>query len=1047
MERTQSTQQKRRGADLVTPLGMAFLFAVLFCAWAPGVGAGEVLSTQGTKFYLDGKRFDMWGVRTVNALWDEETTRRFLDALPEYKRHGVNTVGINLQGGHPGFERDPRTGKWYSNSAFNSDGSLKPEYMERLRRILERTRELDMVVNVGYFYQRQCRKAALTEGLDRDHWDSVEAIYRAVREATAWLRPYRHVFLDIANEFGHSGYQYPEVFPDRGAVSQEVLVAKAKVLVDLVHEVDPERLCGISPISDKGILNIPGMNVAFTHGHPQQHLSGNMPQVNNEQLNRGSNGVYEEATKATIMAEALQERDNGNYWFWHSEWIQYVPCDFGVGGSGTSADPGDGWIFRFIAQASVALAVQIVKPSSGLVQVGVPIDYEADAYDPSGGAIVDPGAFRWTLVEVGAQMVVDLGGGQAGSVEIPKAGSFRLVLEVSHGGQSKRAEKLLVAGDAATMDFPIGVDGVYPSLALDPFGRIHLVYANVDGVHYMCYDQNGWSADERIPNSGGADTSLRQAPDVDVDGFGNPHVVWGDPVGGLHYSTRQGRQWSQRLDLGPGRDNNVVVGNDGTIFVVYRGYTTGDLAEVHARRKAPGAATFGPVEKLYGDGSDRNHCYPSATRDAQGRIYVVWRWDDYSGTSYDLFLIKWEQGRWGAPVAIERGDKKVGEGIDITISPLGTPYVAYYDGWVRVLYAKGNYWEMIRTPLEYEPARPDHQAKVAVDGAGRVYVVSSQGDSEQMKPESRVVYSVYSPTSGWSAPRSISTTAAQGHGQADAVALQNGVFVVWKGVCGGLYYRIVGEARVTMNQPPVARIAVEPRTGPAPLTVLFRGDGSYDPDGQVVSYYWEFGDGTTSREANPVHTYEQAMGYEPRLYVTDDRGATTMEIAYVEVTPGATGSLIENLRPSAYRLAYVREGDTYYVDRDYRVVDVPRAHEGLLWVKTRNGDKGDPSLAVRFVVRERARVYVVHDGRLTPPAWLADNFVRTGETVQVSDGGNSDFRIWQSKRQFQAGEEVQLGTNGTTSGPCSMYVVMLRLGERTADVSPPARVTGVTATP
>ncbi|MCR4439410.1 MAG: PKD domain-containing protein [bacterium] len=1032
-------------------LGVAWLLgfigqAAVFCWGAPGL-AGEVLSTQGSKFFLDGKRFDMWGVRTVNALWDDQTTARFLEALPEYKRHSVNTVGVNLQGGHPGFERDVGTGKWYSNSAFRSDGSLKPEYMERLRRILERTKELDMVVNVGYFYQRQCRKAALTEVLDHDHWDSDEAIYRAVREATAWLKPYRHVFLDIANEFGHPGYQYPNVFPDRGAVSTETLIAKAKILVDVVHEVDPERLCGISPISDKGILAVPGMNVAFTHGHPQQHLSGNMPQVNNEQLNRGSNGVYDEATKATIMAEALQERDNGNYWFWHSEWIQYAPFHFDVQGSGTSADPGDGWIFRFIAQASVAIAVQIVRPTSGLVREGEQMVYEGEAYDRSGALITDPAAYSWSLLEVGAQTPIALGSGRTGTVQIPKQGSFRLGLDVSHAGQTKHADKLLIAGDATAADFPIGVDGVYPALAMDAFGRIHLVYANVDGVHYMCYDEGGWSADERIPNSGGADMSLRQAPEVDVDGFGNAHVVWGDGSGGLHYSTRQGKQWSQRLDLGPGRDNNIVVTNDGTVYVVYRGYVTGELAEVHARRKAAGEATFGPVEKLYGDGSDRNHCYPAAARDAQGRIYAVWRWDDYSGTSYDLFLSRWERGSWSVPTAIERGDKKVGEGIDITVSALGVPHVAYYDGWVRVIYLRDGRWDMLRTPLEWDAVRGDHQPEIAVDGAGRIYVVSAQGDREQFLPGNRVLYTVYTPGAGWSAPQPISVSVSEGNAQVDALALQNGAFVVWKDKRGGLYYRILGEGRVKNNRPPVASITAEPRTGPAPLTVRFRGDQSADADGQIVSYYWEFGDGSTSREVNPVHTYEQAMGYEPRLYVTDDRGATTMEITYIEVTPGQSGGLVTNVTPRAYRLAYVREGDTYYVDRDYRVVDVPQAYERLLWLKTRNADKMDASLAVSFVVTERARVFVVHDSRVTPPAWLVDGFVRTGDILQVSDVGNSDFRIWQSKREYQAGEQVRLGPNGNSSGACSMYVALVRLGERTADLTPPARVTGVTASP
>ena len=134
------------------------LGVVLLCALGTA-RADDVLSAQGTKFYLDGKRFEMWGIRTVNALWNETETVEFLEAMVEYKSYGVNTVGINLQGGFPGYEIEPSTGKWYRNSAFNTDGSLKDEYMDRMRRILEKAQELDMVVNLGYFYQRQCRQA------------------------------------------------------------------------------------------------------------------------------------------------------------------------------------------------------------------------------------------------------------------------------------------------------------------------------------------------------------------------------------------------------------------------------------------------------------------------------------------------------------------------------------------------------------------------------------------------------------------------------------------------------------------------------------------------------------------------------------------------------------------------------------------------------------------------------------------------------------------------------------------------------------------------
>jgi PKD repeat protein len=51
-------------------------------------------------------------------------------------------------------------------------------------------------------------------------------------------------------------------------------------------------------------------------------------------------------------------------------------------------------------------------------------------------------------------------------------------------------------------------------------------------------------------------------------------------------------------------------------------------------------------------------------------------------------------------------------------------------------------------------------------------------------------------------------------------------------------------------------------------------DRSRDDDGTIVSWAWSFGDGSTSTEQNPVHTYGEEDDYEVLLTVTDDRGAT-----------------------------------------------------------------------------------------------------------------------------------------------------------------------------
>jgi PKD repeat protein len=58
------------------------------------------------------------------------------------------------------------------------------------------------------------------------------------------------------------------------------------------------------------------------------------------------------------------------------------------------------------------------------------------------------------------------------------------------------------------------------------------------------------------------------------------------------------------------------------------------------------------------------------------------------------------------------------------------------------------------------------------------------------------------------------------------------------------------------------------------LSVSFNGSGSSDPDGSIVSYAWDFGDGTTGTVANPTKVYSAAGTYTVSLTVTDNLGAT-----------------------------------------------------------------------------------------------------------------------------------------------------------------------------
>lgn len=78
----------------------------------------------------------------------------------------------------------------------------------------------------------------------------------------------------------------------------------------------------------------------------------------------------------------------------------------------------------------------------------------------------------------------------------------------------------------------------------------------------------------------------------------------------------------------------------------------------------------------------------------------------------------------------------------------------------------------------------------------------------------------------------------------------------------------------TPNLRPTASFTTDIAEGAAPLEVRFDASASNDPDGNIVSYEWAFGDGSTGSGQTTTHTYGAAGSYTPNLTVTDNRGAS-----------------------------------------------------------------------------------------------------------------------------------------------------------------------------
>jgi PKD repeat protein len=74
--------------------------------------------------------------------------------------------------------------------------------------------------------------------------------------------------------------------------------------------------------------------------------------------------------------------------------------------------------------------------------------------------------------------------------------------------------------------------------------------------------------------------------------------------------------------------------------------------------------------------------------------------------------------------------------------------------------------------------------------------------------------------------------------------------------------------------PPTATFTVDPQTPQVEEVITFDASASVDPDGTIVTYVWDFGDDTTSKEEVPTitHSYNVADEYIIELKVVDDHG-------------------------------------------------------------------------------------------------------------------------------------------------------------------------------
>jgi len=100
---------------------------------------------------------------------------------------------------------------------------------------------------------------------------------------------------------------------------------------------------------------------------------------------------------------------------------------------------------------------------------------------------------------------------------------------------------------------------------------------------------------------------------------------------------------------------------------------------------------------------------------------------------------------------------------------------------------------------------------------------------------------------------------------------------------------------------PRASFTYSPNIAPIGETIVFNASASFDRDGFITSYYWEFGDGSTpANETDPItqHSYAKAGTFTVALTVTDNATLSVTKTELLKVRFEYDARIVDVEKPS-----------------------------------------------------------------------------------------------------------------------------------------------------
>lgn len=415
---------------------------------------------------------------------------------------------------------------------------------------------------------------------------------------------------------------------------------------------------------------------------------------------------------------------------------------------------------------------------------------------------------------------------------------------------------------------------LYPQIAVDNLNQIHVVWVEMNNgnrgdVYYIMYTGTTWTTPMRLSTSRNVrmDDNTYLNLDIECDPQNRVYVVWNE-TSRIYMRTKSGNTWGSR-----GLVTSTPVLSDGVRLSVYDAsklavcwWNTGgsySKARINGSWEASRKVSEGNRRAKFPDiAVGRNTMYMNwVKKGSSGNYDTMWA---SRSTSYNA--------RWSGEKRLynDGGSHSFPR---MTIAASGTPYASHLSFFNERKYfvvtskSGSNFGSATRlTGLSII------HFPVMYNRGNTIYALWQMGSYEH---GSGVYFSVLT-EKGWSSYSRVEDSNGAKTGDIAAQTDNSVIYAVWDEY-GEIYLAAIGgdaQPAPIPNKPPRARFTFSPTEGLYPLSVHFNASASSDPDGKIVSYKWDFGDGTKGSGKTISHTYSTKGDYSIELIVQDDDGDT-----------------------------------------------------------------------------------------------------------------------------------------------------------------------------